>query len=57
MSYGRADEYFETCTLAGRVTNRYGVANEESTDNPLIYVCRGPRRSWADMWSTMRRFI
>jgi len=35
---------FESCVLAGDVTNRYGVENEESTCHPDLFVCRQPRR-------------
>jgi len=30
--------------LAGHVTNRYGVLNEETKDHPDIFVCRGFRK-------------
>lgn len=51
-----AERVFETCELAGRVTNRYGVRNEESRDHPEIFVCRGPRRPWPILWGELRRF-
>jgi 4-amino-4-deoxy-L-arabinose transferase-like glycosyltransferase len=50
------DRLFETCDLAGRVTNHYGVRNEESQDHPDIFVCRGPRQPWPDLWVELRRF-
>ena len=40
----------------GRVTNRYGVKNEETTWHTGLYVCRQPRRAWAEMWPTMQWF-
>jgi len=46
---------FETCELAGRVTNRYGVSNEE-TSHPDIYFCRRMRQPWPEFWKRMRRF-
>ncbi len=45
-----ANYYFNNCEFAARVTNRLGVANEESTDNPNIWLCRGIRSSWSDLW-------
>lgn len=51
-----AERLFETCALAGRVTNRFGVRNEESRDHPEIFVCRGPRRPWSELWVELRRF-
>jgi hypothetical protein len=50
-----AERLFERCDLAGRVTNRYGVRNEE-TRNPEIFVCRGPRQPWLTLWPELRRF-
>ncbi|WP_166206793.1 glycosyltransferase family 39 protein [Cognatiluteimonas telluris] len=38
-----------TCTLAGRLHNAAGVANEE-TSHPDIYVCRDLRKPWQALW-------
>lgn len=51
-----AQRYFATCGLAGRVTNRYGVENEESRDHPDIFVCREPRTPWRDLWDEFQSF-
>jgi hypothetical protein len=51
-----AERLFETCELAGRVSNRYGVGNAESRDHPEVFVCRGPRQPWPALWSELRRF-
>jgi 4-amino-4-deoxy-L-arabinose transferase-like glycosyltransferase len=48
--------FFETCDVAGRVTNAYGVANEETTAHPLIFLCSEPRVSWAELWPMLRAF-
>ncbi len=42
--------------LAGHVTNRYGVLNEETKDHPDIFVCRGFRKSWPEFWKKFQRF-
>jgi 4-amino-4-deoxy-L-arabinose transferase-like glycosyltransferase len=47
---------FRDCEPAGRVTNPYGVPNEESTGYPVIYVCHGLRQPWPDFWAQMRYF-
>jgi hypothetical protein len=47
---------FERCDLAGQVSNRYGVKNEETKDHPDVFVCRGPRQPWPELWLTLRRF-
>jgi hypothetical protein len=50
------NRYFESCELAGRITNKYGVANEETTDHPDILVCRHLRESWPEFWKKFRRY-
>ena len=42
--------------LAGHVTNRYGVLNEETKDHPDIFVCRGFRKPWPEFWKKFQRF-
>ena len=49
-------EYFESCELAGHVTNRYGVLNEETREHPDIFVCRGLRVSWPEFWKQFRYY-
>ncbi|HVI78501.1 MAG TPA: glycosyltransferase family 39 protein, partial [Candidatus Acidoferrum sp.] len=50
------NRYFESCELAGRITNKYGVANEETTDHPDIFICRHLRESWPEFWKNFRRY-
>jgi len=47
---------FETCVVAERNTNSFGVENEESRDHPDILLCRNLRVPWPDYWSHSRRF-
>jgi hypothetical protein len=51
-----AEQLFQRCDLSGRVTNPYGVRNEESADHPDIFVCREPREPWPALWPRLRRF-
>jgi len=51
-----ASYFFGKCELAAPVTNRYGIENEESSKYPGIFLCRGPRRSWPEMWKEMKHF-
>ena len=37
-----AGQFFHRCEQVGRVTNRYGVKNEETTWHTGLYVCRQP---------------
>jgi 4-amino-4-deoxy-L-arabinose transferase-like glycosyltransferase len=47
---------FDSVTLAAPSRNRYGVANEETTRHPDIFVCRGFRESWPEFWKTFQRY-
>jgi 4-amino-4-deoxy-L-arabinose transferase-like glycosyltransferase len=47
---------FESCELAGHITNRYGVKNEETTDHPDIFVCRRLRKPWPEFWKQLKHF-
>jgi 4-amino-4-deoxy-L-arabinose transferase-like glycosyltransferase len=51
-----ASVFFKSCQYAGRVSNQYGVANEESTRHTGLYVCRQPRHPWREMWQDMQWF-
>jgi 4-amino-4-deoxy-L-arabinose transferase-like glycosyltransferase len=51
-----ATTLFKDCKMAGTVTNRYGVKNEESSYHTGLYVCRAPRQPWPEMWETMQWF-
>lgn len=45
---------FDHCYLFSRVTNTYGVPNEER-GNP-IDICQGLHGSWAQIWPSLRHF-
>ena len=47
---------FYSVELVGHTTNREGVANEETTDYPDIFLCRHLRGSWPDVWKKIRHF-
>lgn len=51
-----AQQLFESCSVAGKNTNRYGAENEESRDHPDILVCHNLHRKWPDYWARARRF-
>ena len=56
ISHRYLDENFMGCQLAGHTPNPYNVENEETRDHPDIYVCRGPRRGWAEFWKDFRYY-
>ena len=45
---------FESCLAEGSVTNRYGIQNQETTNCPVVYVCRGLREPWPEFWRKLR---
>jgi hypothetical protein len=51
-----AERFAGQVELAGQVTNRYGVLNEETKDHPNIFVCRGFKKSWPEFWKGFQRF-
>ena len=50
------ERYFDSCKVVGRITNKHGVANEETTDHPEILLCRHLRESWPEFWRKFRRY-
>ncbi len=52
---GMLERHFTEVNLAGRIPNPYGLENEES-ERPEIYVCRGLRESWPQFWRRLRSF-
>jgi len=50
------EEEFASCVVAGRTWNRYRVMNEETMEDPEIFVCRGLKGSWKEFWGKARRF-
>jgi hypothetical protein len=47
---------FASCVVGGRTWNRYGVMNEETIEDPEIFVCRGLKGSWEEFWKRARKF-
>jgi hypothetical protein len=52
----QAEELFESCSIAAKNENRYGVINEESEYHPDILVCRNLKQPWPEYWKKSRRF-
>jgi hypothetical protein len=46
---------FQSCELAGRIPNPYGLHNEES-EHANIYLCRQLRQPWPDFWRDFRYY-
>ncbi len=45
---------FASCESEGTISNRYGVANEETEDDKYLWVCRGLREPWPEFWREIR---
>ena len=58
LGFSRAslERKFTSVQLIGHVTNRHKVPNEETTDHPAIYLCRGLRKSWPEFWKDFQYF-
>jgi hypothetical protein len=50
------DRTFTSCQVSGHTPNPYAIHNEETSDHPDIYVCRGLRQPWPDFWKTFRYY-
>jgi 4-amino-4-deoxy-L-arabinose transferase-like glycosyltransferase len=50
------EKHFASCEVAAHVWNRYGVANEETIEDPDVFVCRGLKESWGEFWKAARLF-
>ncbi len=56
FSRAGAEEFAGQVELAGHITNRFGVRNEETKDHPDIFVCRRLKKSWPEFWKDFQRF-
>jgi Dolichyl-phosphate-mannose-protein mannosyltransferase len=50
------EQEFASCSVAGHVRNRFNVPNEETVEDPEIFVCRGLKETWPAFWRKARRF-
>jgi len=50
------DRNFQACRLAGHITNRYNILNEETREHPDIFVCGPPIQPWPAFWSDFHYF-
>ena len=47
---------FQSCELAGRVSNRYGIDNSSVKGYEDLFVCRHLRHSWPEFWKSFRYY-
>jgi 4-amino-4-deoxy-L-arabinose transferase-like glycosyltransferase len=55
MGHQYRNQYFQSCEVAGHITNPYGIQNEEA-ERPEIYLCRQLRQPWPDFWADFRYY-
>ncbi|MEO6259647.1 MAG: glycosyltransferase family 39 protein [Thermoanaerobaculia bacterium] len=51
-----ARQAFQQCAVVGRITNSYGIKNEESTKHPDVLFCRGLKLPWPELWPKAKNF-
>jgi hypothetical protein len=56
VNYSEAGMFFRSCKVVGKVSNSYGVRNEESTRHTAILVCRDPVVPWKNLWAQAQDF-
>lgn len=56
ISRGFLERNFASCRIAGHTPNPYSIKNEETSDHPDIYVCRGLRQSWLEFWKDFQYY-
>jgi len=47
---------FESCELAGHLTNRYDIENDTMTGYTDVFVCRKLRQPWPEFWEHLRHY-
>ena len=58
VGYARdfVEEHFASCTLVGHPGNQYGVATEETIEDPDTFLCTGLKESWDEFWKKVKLF-
>jgi hypothetical protein len=52
----RLQRLFASVEVAGHTPNPWQVENEETRDNPDIFLCRGLRVPWKELWPQLQSF-
>jgi Dolichyl-phosphate-mannose-protein mannosyltransferase len=50
------DRNFESCELAGHLTNRYGIVNRSIDGYADVFLCQHLRQPWPEFWKHLRCF-
>ena len=54
LSQEFVDAHFAMCESKGTISNRFGVANEETVYDKYLWVCRGLKQPWPEFWRAIR---
>ena len=52
----RLQRLFASVEVAGHTPNPWQIENEETRDNPDIFLCRGLQVPWKELWPKLRSF-
>ncbi len=52
----RLERLFASVVVAGHTPNPWQIENEETRDNPNIFLCRGLRVPWKELWPQLQSF-
>jgi hypothetical protein len=50
------EAHFQSCEMAGHITNHDNVPNEETLEHRDIFICRGLKEPWPEFWKKMRYY-
>jgi len=50
------ERFFESCVLAGHLSNRYGITNAAVGNYTDLFVCRNLRQPWPEFWKDFHWF-
>ena len=56
LSAHDVNQLFRSCEVAGHLTNKLNVINDETKDHPYIFVCRKLRYDWPEFWKQFRYY-
>jgi len=54
LSQRFVETHFAACESKGTISNRWGVANEETEHHKYLWVCRGLREPWPEFWQRIK---
>ena len=56
MESGKIYSFYKDCGIKGTISIPYNISNEEARSHSIIYVCRGLRKPWSEIWKFFKTF-